>query len=95
MAKKKKQTEGEVSLPNRKCLSCGQEFKPKGRTNRICPRKQCRVKRSRPGMYTILASPPISESGPIASPIRADILALEQETEGMLAEIIGGSTLLL
>jgi hypothetical protein len=25
---------------------------PKGRTNRICPRKQFRVKRSRPGMYT-------------------------------------------
>ena len=27
--------------------------------------------------------------------IRADILALEQETEGMLAEIIGGSPRLL
>jgi hypothetical protein len=52
VANKKKLAEGEVSLPNRKCLSCGQEFKPKGRTNRICPRKQCRVKRSRPGMYT-------------------------------------------
>ena len=52
MAKKKAKAKPVQPIAIRKCLSCGQEFKPKGRTNRICPRKQCRVKRSRPGMYT-------------------------------------------
>jgi ribosome-binding protein aMBF1 (putative translation factor) len=45
----------EIVVPDtsgiRVCLSCGQEFQSKHKTNRICNRPQCRKKRSKPPMY--------------------------------------------
>lgn len=52
MAEEEK-TEGSQESPKIKnCLSCGQPFEPRSKTNRICQRAPCRRKRSRPWMYT-------------------------------------------